>query len=114
MNSIRILVPYLHHGQWVFDDPEVGLVREPFVAGIDTMIDRLVAAITDAATGFRLLFSPTPFPGHDIELEWRREESGGTWYWSERFGMEGWLCPALFHYFDSAPPRLYGQALPKA
>lgn len=24
------------------------------------------------------------------------------------------FSPALFRYFDSAPPRLYGQALPKA
>jgi len=25
-----------------------------------------------------LLFSPTPFPGHTIKLEWRREEYGGN------------------------------------
>ena len=24
--------------------------------------------------------------------------------------MEGWLCPALFHYFDSAPLELYVKA----
>jgi hypothetical protein len=27
----------------VFDDPAVGLSKEPFIAGIDTMIDRVVA-----------------------------------------------------------------------
>jgi hypothetical protein len=26
---------------WVFDDPRVGLAQEPFVAGADTMIDRV-------------------------------------------------------------------------
>jgi hypothetical protein len=23
--------------------------------------------------------------------------------------MEGWLCPALFKYFDSAPKKIYAQ-----
>jgi len=23
--------------------------------------------------------------------------------------MEGWLCPALFRYFDQAPKQLYAQ-----
>jgi hypothetical protein len=62
MNSIGIIAPYKYEGIWVFDDPAVGLTREPFVAGIDTMIDQLVASIPNAATGFRLLFSATPFP----------------------------------------------------
>jgi hypothetical protein len=26
--------------------------------------------------------------------------------------MEGWLCPALFKYFDRAPDRLYLRAEP--
>lgn len=38
---------------------------------------------------------------------------GGNWYWNESLGMEGWLCPALFKYFDTAPERIYAQALPK-
>lgn len=77
MNAIGVIAPYKYEGMWVFDDPAVGLVREPFVAGIDTMIDRLVASIPDAEKGFRLLFAPTPFPGHTVRLEWRREEYGG-------------------------------------
>ena len=76
MNAIRFLVPYKYEGLWVFDDPATGLVREPFVAGIDTMIDRLVAAIPGAAQGFRLLFSASPFPGCTVKLEWRR----GAWW----------------------------------
>jgi hypothetical protein len=98
---------------WVFDDPGVGLVREPFVAGIDKMIDRLVASIPDEEKGFRLLFSPTPFPGDTVKLEWRREEYGGNWYYAPQLDIEGWLCPALFKYFDKAPRELYGRAEPK-
>jgi hypothetical protein len=40
----------------------VGLVQEPFVAGADTMIDRVVADIPDAEHTFTLIFSSTPFP----------------------------------------------------
>jgi prepilin-type N-terminal cleavage/methylation domain-containing protein len=38
-NSIFVIKPYKWECMWVFDDPVVGLVREPFVAGADTMID---------------------------------------------------------------------------
>jgi hypothetical protein len=31
---------------WVFDDPAVDLVREPFVGGTDTMIDLATTAFT--------------------------------------------------------------------
>jgi hypothetical protein len=111
-NSLFVLRPYRHQGSWVFDDPAVGLEREPFVFGIDDMIDRLVATIPQAEQGFRLIFSPHPFPGYAAKLEWRREETGGNWYFSPTFGIEGWLCPALFKYFDAAPKELYAKAEP--
>ena len=38
----------LAHGMWVFDDARVGLVQEPFVAGADTWLDRVVVDITAA------------------------------------------------------------------
>jgi hypothetical protein len=107
MNSLFVIAPYRYAGMWVFDDPATGLVREPFVSGIDVMIDRLTATIPDAANGFRLIFSHTPFPGYTFKLEWRREEYGGNWYYSPNYEMEGWLCPALFKYFREAPREIY-------
>jgi hypothetical protein len=107
MNSIMVIAPYRYEGVWVFDDPAVGLQREPFVAGADAMIDRLVAEIPEAEKGFRLVFSGAPFPGHTTRLEWRREESGGNWYFSPQFDMEGWLCPALFKYFERTPKEIF-------
>lgn len=109
MNALLVIMPYKWNGQWVFDDESVGLIREPFVSGIDVMIDRATANIPDAAKGFKLIFSATPFPGYTLKLDWRRAEYGGNWYWCEQFGMEGWLCPALFKYFASAPDHLYAQ-----
>ncbi len=112
MNAIMLICPYRWNGMWVFDDEAAGLHREPFVAGIDTMIDRLTADILDAERGFRMVFSATAFPGHAVRLEWRREESGGNWYHCSQLGMEGWLCPALFKYFESAPQEIYAKIEP--
>src|SRR6516165_3655050 len=62
MNAINVISPYKHHGMWVFDDPRVGLVQEPFVSGADTWIDRVVANIPNAenANLFRHSFSRSP------------------------------------------------------
>ena len=109
MNTIIAIHPYKHQGLWVFDDQKVGLVQEPFVAGADTIIDRMVADIPDAQLGFTLLFSAGPFPGHQAVFEWRREEMGGNWYYSADLDAEGWLCPAMFKYFDSTPQKIFAQ-----
>jgi hypothetical protein len=113
MNAINLIVPYRYQGMWVFDDPRVGLDKEPFVSEADSMIDVLVADVPGADRGFRLLFSATPFPGYTHMLQWAREEFGGNWYSSPVFKMEGWLCPALFKYFDKAPKEIYIKAEPK-
>jgi hypothetical protein len=109
MNAINVIAPYKHLGMWVFDDPRVGLVQEPFVSGADVMIDRVVADIPDAERGFTLIFSATPFPGHQYRLDWQRADNEGNWYRSEDLDLEGWLCPALFLYFAEAPKHLYVQ-----
>ena len=111
-NSIMVIAPYWWQGTWVFDDPERGLTREAFVSGVPEMIDRLVADIPDARKGFRLLFSALPFPGYQQEFHWDRQDFGGIWYRCEDPPMEGWLCPALFKYFDEAPKKLYARAEP--
>src|SRR5262245_406355 len=113
MNSILVIHPYKYEGLWVFDDPKVGLVQEPFVAGADPMIDRMVEGIPNAAAGVAILFSAAPFPGCQHEFVWKREEFGGNWYASAEYGMEGWLCPALFKYFDKTPQRIFAQVKAK-
>ena len=111
-NQIMIIAPYWVDdlGAWVFDDPKVGLEQEPFVSGVPEMIDFLVKDIPNARSGFRMFFSAAPFPGYDKKLVWRREDMGGNWYATDDPPMEGWLCPALFRYFDKAPPELYVKA----
>ena len=92
----------------------MGLTREPFVAGVPDMIERATRDIPHAEEGFLAVFSAGYFPDARIVLEWAREDGGGNVYrWKEK-EMEGWLCPALLKYFDTAPAELYARAEPKS
>jgi len=109
-NAINLIKPYLYEGVWVFDDASKKLQKEPFVSGIPEMIDQLVAAIPNAEDGFLLYFSDRPMPETMVELSWLRAADGGNWYKAEAFDKEGWLCPALYKYYTSAPQKLYIRA----
>jgi hypothetical protein len=109
-NQIMVIKPYKWSGMWVFDDPAVGLEREAFVGGADLLIDKMVERenIRDAESGFLLIFSKDPFPGSTFQFKWLRKEGGGDIYEAE--GQEGWLCPALYKYFEAAPASIHIQA----
>jgi hypothetical protein len=107
MNSICVIKPYRYEGIWVFDDESTGLDKEAFVSGADVIIDLMTEHIPNAHDGFVMIFSGNPFPSHEHHLTWQREEDGGNWYLHEEFGQEGWLCPALFLYFENAPKDIY-------
>ena len=97
----------------MFDDPERGLTREALVAGVPEIIEKAtrLAGITNPQYGFLALFSKAPFPGGNIQLQWVRAEAwgGNTYVWE---GQEGWLCPALFKYFEEAPKTIHLQIRP--
>ena len=124
------IYPYLLENTcWVFDDERTGLKEEAFVLGMTEMISRLVEArsISQAAKGFALTFSAEPFD-HDVELTWLSPAAvakeftcsqsqlpgDGNWYRGVVAGREmiGWLCPALFCYFDKAPQQIFVKAEP--
>jgi hypothetical protein len=109
-NSMMIITPYWHNNTWVFDDEAVGLKQEPFVLYIPEMISDMVQDIPNARTGFKLIFSASPFPQYQIELERVREEFEGNWYRIKGQTKEGWLCPALFNYFEVAPKNIFAKA----
>ena len=114
MNSIMVIHPYKFEGRWVFDDEKIKMFKEPFVLGTDVIIGKLAEEIPDAELGFSLGFSDQLFPGYNAELEWRRAEMSGNWYYNEVLDAEGWLSPALSRYFKSPPKKIYLQFKPKA
>ena len=113
-NALMTLRPYKWGTMWVFDDAAVGLRKEPFVSGIPEILDDLLGEnnINDPDNGYYLTFSATPFPGYQREMDWIEADKGGNWYEceNEQGAMkEGWLCPALFKYYDDAPKKLYAK-----
>ena len=106
MNALMVISPYWFNGTWVFDDETIGVTREPFVAGADDIITAMVemAGVDNAREGFTLTFSAHNFP-RAYRVRWVREECGGNIY--EWEGREGWLCPVLLRYFETAPQSIY-------
>lgn len=121
MNSIMVIEPYYACNTWVFDDPRAGLVREPFVSGAPEIISDALAragiSFERARGGFTLTFSAVPFPGHQLQLRKAFDVSGGASYDTVvppgEPSLRGWLCPALFKYFDRAPDLIYASFAPK-
>lgn len=124
-NSILVIKPYVWNGAWVFDDESVGLVHEALISGVPEVIERLTRTndIENPEKGFKLYFSANAFPQYQIKADWVKEEYGGNWYevstdqWKDKSfyhktdkTMMGWLCPALFKYFEKAPKNLYIKA----
>ena len=68
------------------------------------------SATFPSAAGVPPALSAGPFPGFQRKISWVKEEMGGNWYRSDDPPMEGWLCPALLHYFKSPPAELYVKA----
>ena len=103
------IYPFRDQGMWVFTDESVDLVKEPFVAGIPEILESLLAkeGIQNPESGFRLIFSATPFPSHQLVAVRLREDDGGHWYGVDTPQGEGWLCSAMFNYFSQAPDNLY-------
>ena len=113
-NSIMKINAYTHEGQWVFDDKDRNLVKEPFVAGADTLLD----IISGEDNAVSLIFSANDFPKvtHVINRVGESAGSfgGGTDYVFEAIGatLDVWLCPALFKFFEEAPETIYVYASP--
>ena len=112
MNQINVIHPYKYMGQWVFDDPSVGLDHEAFVAGADDVCDRLLEMV--GAPGddkFTLVFSADRFPGSQFSFVYTGPGEGdGTYYYCAQLLYSVWLCPALFRYFDAPPVAIHIQA----
>ncbi|NCA14422.1 MAG: hypothetical protein EBS89_09855 [Proteobacteria bacterium] len=106
-----VLRPSKNQGVWAFDDPATGLQREPFVNGIPEIIETTLAnngiPLDKAVKGFNMYFSAEPFPGCQATLSLLHPDCGGNWYLCEETGQKGWLCPALFKYFEDAPAKIY-------
>lgn len=106
-NQINVIYPYRTVGGWSFDDAEVGLKGEPFVAGIPEIIDFVVGDDNK----FVCFLSHSPIPNYNCHLQKTKvkgyEDNSTGWYKMEGTNMVGWLCPATLKYFADYPEHIY-------
>lgn len=102
-NSIKAIKVYQWNGLWVFDDESVGLNKEPFVSGADTLLDKLA----NGKNTVILIFSDNPFPDYNLAVELVDSTPGGSNYYCKEMNHKLWLCPALFKYFPVTPKIIY-------
>lgn len=103
-NSIFSIEVYKYQGLWVFDDDRVGLVKEPFVAGADTLID----SFAEGKEKLIIIFSDIEFPDYRIVVDQESilAESGTHYICTER-NHKLWLCPALNLYYPISPKKIF-------
>ncbi len=115
------------NGTWAFDDADKGLVEEPFIGAMNTLLDVLAGNFMhdDPFDGCMLVAANSPFAGYQVEL-WQlsqdvRPSTEGRWYrWiihNEQGAVTGttfrelyldvWLCPVVELYFGNYPAYLY-------
>ena len=117
-NSLTTIKPYKwNNTQWVFDDKSTGLNKEAFVAGIDDILDKCASELkATPEKGLTVTFAAVPFPGHNLVLKHLTQDGYQVGNWYEAItstfnvkGRSGWLCPALFLYFPTAPKHIYAK-----
>ena len=103
-NAVIAISPYkIEGGIFAFDDPNTGLIREPFIGGANKYLHQW-AGENESCT---IAFSYNPIPNYDVKLNLQDSDMQlGSNYVDEQ-GYLVWLCPALFRYFTTAPDKLY-------
>ena len=96
-------------GLWVFDDPSRDIVGEPFVDGMDDILDLLsgLPRKFESTGQITMTFSDRPAPVLTHELSRESEFHGGYYYRLKNTDSIGWLCPVTLQYFDSFPASLF-------
>lgn len=113
-NSLFVIVPWKlpFTNVWVFNDEARKITREPFVGGVNLMIDWLTREIPKAEDGFTLMFSAQTFPTSAVQLDHVNDDGVGNTYRCKQLdGVEGWLCPVLLQYFNEPPKQIFGAAV---
>lgn len=102
-NQINVIYPYRTKAGWSFDDAEVELHGEPFIAGLPEIIDSVAGEVDN----FTAYISKDPIPDYTILLNRMDDKNEIGWYEMEGTELVGWLCPATLKYFENYPKQIY-------
>jgi len=131
MPTTMTIYPYLlGDACWVFDDERTGLKEEAFVLGmteddlsagriqadpecVDIVVERL-GGEAQRESLVELNWLPPGEVAKEFNCSSSELPTEGNWYRGLVSGEEmvGWLCPALFCYFEEAPKKLFVKAEP--
>ena len=100
------------HGMWVFSDADHEINSEPFVDGMDVILDHVSGRIprtVDSVASVWFSFSDLALFDADDSYVLVREEpmQGGYYYRLEGTDLRGWICPVALKYFPTHPERIY-------
>lgn len=101
--------------RWVFDDSENGLSQEPFVAGMNLVIDYLVESLPNKGLNGFHLYMREFIAGADADnaIELSHHSSlnhpiigQSNYYWCKHLKIKAWLCNNLYKYISETPQVL--------
>ena len=98
-----------HEGRWLFDDLDRDIFGEPFVDGMDEILDKLsgIPRSFDSQGRAKMTFSDRTAPQLTHELQRQEFMHGGYYYRLAGTDDRGWLCPVTMQYFASFPVSLF-------
>jgi len=108
--DMKLLVYKDERFRWVFDDAEMNLSQEPFVAGMDEVIDLITKDIPNATDGvfihFRDGVGSDEFPFIVLTQATSNihpKPGQSNYYFSEDLDKKVWLCPNMYKYAETTP-----------
>lgn len=118
MNFLEI---YKEGALWLFDDPDKGLLREPFVIETSIVLDALLKKhldfykISETPDRAILFFSDNLSGGPHVFCrlyDGKDPATEGTTYILDSYSSVSdptsiWLCPALLKYYPIPPDQLF-------
>lgn len=118
--TLELTVYKNDRNQWVFDDPDVDLVQEAFVAGADEIMDKLTENYSESArSGFKLYMREAIPDDVDGAIECIHSElinhdllGASNYYRCEALSKRIWLCPNLYRYVSNTPQIIWFWAEP--
>jgi hypothetical protein len=109
------LTIYKDNGVWMFDDPEKGIEREPFVDGSTELIDFILKEFNlfqGSHRGIDLKFSLHQEEDDMVKVN-KIKDMGDDWASYEYKNMTGSLCPVTLQYFAKHPDHFYVKPVKK-
>jgi hypothetical protein len=96
--------------RWVFDDAEFNLSQEPFVEGMDDVIDFITKDIPNANEGVIIHFQDGvgsdeyPFVVLTHATSRRHPKLGqSNYYYCEQLDKKVWICNNMYRYTNDTP-----------